>query len=448
MKRILVFIALLSVLISCKKSSYVAKFDKLPQERAGEQIAMVLDVLTSNKNGWIASLPTGVGGGYGFYVNFDNDQNVVMYGDMTDQSAAEVKKSYFRVKQDMGTDLIFDTYTYISMLNDPDDSVLGGAGKVGFSSDVEFIYDRSTADSIIFIGKKYRQPFKLVKATAAQKAIYEAGGYKTAIDKFKSFFSANQNPYIEMGSGASAQKISITPNMTNNLNIGKRIDMTGASADGKITSNTEKFSFTLDGISILNNGLVFQGITFVKLRWKDATSLVAVDASGKEYAVKNSIAPLIPLNQLWGSKYIGMLSEFKTIYPGTSATGADILNYFHNNLAPSPINPYNFNYGRINFVWSVVNKRLTINAHTSQSGGVNTWVTSSTYNYTVDDQGVYKFTLLSAPSEGYAGKMIAKLHDFMLANRVTFDYYIDGAVVYGKMASVDDPSIVMTFVLQ
>jgi hypothetical protein len=95
-----------------------------------------------------------------------------------------------------------------------------------------------------------------------------------------------------------------------------------------------------------------------------------------------------------------------------------------------------------------VNKRLTINAHTSQSNGANTWVTASIYSYTTDDKGVYKFTLLSPPSEGYAGKIILKLHDFILANHVTFDYHIDNGIVYGKMTSVEDPSIVMTFMLQ
>lgn len=449
MKRLLFFIALLSIMMGCKKTSYVAKFDKTPQERVGEQMALVSNILTSAENGWIASLPTSAGGGYGFYVTFDKDQNVKMYADMTDQSAAETGKSYYRIKQDMGTDLVFDTYNYISMLDDPDSRVLGGASKIGYSSDVEFIYDRSTADSIVLIGKKYRQPFKLIKATAAQRAIYEAGGYKTAINKFKNFFATTKNPYIELVSGSATLKIGLTPNMTNDLDNGKRVDFTGVLADGvTVASSTEKFNFTLDGAAILNNGLVFQGITFVKFVWKNETTLAVYDASGKEYILKSSPTPLVPLYQLWGSKYSGMLSEFKTIYKGTSASGAVILNYFHNNLTTSAVTGYVFNYGRINFVWNVVNKRLAINAHTSQSGGASTWVTTSTYNYTVDANGVYKFTLSSAPSGGYAGKIIVKLHDFILANRVSFDYYVDGENTYAKITSVDDPSIVMTFVLQ
>jgi len=449
MKRLLFFIALLSLLMGCKKTSYVAKFDKTPQERVGEQMALVSNILTSAENGWIASLPTSAGGGYGFYVSFDKDQNVKMYADMTDQSAAEVGKSYYRIKQDMGTDLVFDTYNYISMLDDPDSQVMGGASKIGYSSDVEFIYDRSTADSIVLIGKKYRQPFKLVKATAAQRAIYEAGGYKTAINKFKNFFAMTKNPYIELASGNATLKIGITPNMTNDLDNGKRVDFTGVLADGTtVASNTEKFNFTLDGAVILNKGLVFQGISFVKFVWKNETTLAVYDTTGKEYILKSSATPLVPLYQLWGSKYSGMLSEFKTIYKGTSANGAAILNYFHNNLTTSAVTGYVFNYGRINFAWNVVNKRLTINAHTSQSGGASTWVTTSAYTYTMDANGVYKFTLLSAPSGGYAGKIIVKLHDFILANRVSFDYYVDGENTYGKMTSVDDPTIAMTFVLQ
>nr|WP_199082204.1 DUF4302 domain-containing protein [Pedobacter sp. ASV19] len=73
-------------------------------------MALVSNLLTSAENGWIASLPTSAGGWYGFYVSFDKDQDVKMYADMTDQSAAQVGKSYYRIKQDMGTDLVFDTY--------------------------------------------------------------------------------------------------------------------------------------------------------------------------------------------------------------------------------------------------------------------------------------------------------------------------------------------------
>ncbi|RZL19937.1 MAG: DUF4302 domain-containing protein [Pedobacter sp.] len=300
MKKIFLCIAVLAIMISCKKTSYVAKFDKLPQERAAEQISLVSSTLTGSANGWIATLPTQAGGGYGFYMSFDNAGNVMMYGDMTAASSSTSVASYYRVKQDLGTELVFDTYNYIAMLDDPNAAILGGASKVGYSSDIEFTFDRIVGDSIVFIGKKYRQPFKMVKATAAQKASYLAGGYKTAIDKFTTTMATIKNPYIELGSGAQLAKIGVAVNTTNNLTLGKRIDLSGLAADGKVLSGTGKYSFRLDGADILGDGILVNGVRLVRILFKDATTLAFYDAKGTEYIIKSNPAPLTPLASLFG----------------------------------------------------------------------------------------------------------------------------------------------------
>ncbi|RZL46625.1 MAG: DUF4302 domain-containing protein, partial [Pedobacter sp.] len=406
-----------TVFAGCKKTSYVAKFDKTPQERAADQISLVSTTLTSAPNGWVATLPTLSGGGFGFYMNFDNQQNVTMYADLTDGSASVAGKSYYRVKQDIGTDLVFDSYNFISMLDDPNSAVYGGENKIGYKSDIDFIYQKISGDTIIFLGKKYRQPFKLVKATAAQKATYEAGGYKTAIDKYKSYFTTNRYPYIEITSGNSTIKVEISHNLSNVMGVAKRVDFTGVLADGKtIKSSATKFAYNLNGTDLLNAGLVFEGITFVKFVWKDANTLAVYDSTGKEYIVKNNPTPLVPLYLLWGTKYGGMLSDYKTIYPGTSTAGADILNYFHNGLIPAITGGFAFNYGRINFVWNTVNKRLRIDGFSSQNGGSSGWITTSAYNYTVDANGVYKFTQQSAPAGGYVSGPLSRMYTFILNN--------------------------------
>lgn len=438
------FITLLVIsFLSCKKESYVPKFDQSPQERMNEQMAMVQDALTSAPNGWIATLPTGLGGGYGFFMVFDKEQKVTMFADLDATSAATSINSQYRIRQDMGAALSFDTYSYISILNNPETSAFGGNIRDGFRSDIDFIFDRASGDSLVFIGKRYRQPFILVKASADQKAKYTSGDYKTGIDKLKQFFVSNPNAYFEMG----ATKVSVEPNATNSLNAGKRMTLTAIMPDDVIVSSTAKFAYTLDQMAILDSGLKFNGVVFKRVAWKDATTLALYDNTGKEYILKNNPTPLLPLYKLWGSKYNGMLSDFKKINPGTSVKGAEILNFFHNNMQ-NGFTGFVFNYGRINFVWNTANKRLSLNGFSSQNGGTSGWTTTSIYNYTVDANGDYTFTLNSTFSGGYVSKALQPLHDFLLKNKVRFNYFVDGGTIYGLMSSVDDPTIEMTFVLQ
>lgn len=449
MKKIFYLLFALVAFTSCEKSSFESVFDKSPEERMADAIGLVNTALTSSPNGWIATLPTSAGGGYGFYMTFDAQQNVTMYSDISDAASSTPATSTYRVTTGLGAMLAFDTYNYISVLQDPKASIFGGAQGSGLSSDVEFTYVRSTPDSLIFVGRQYRQPLVMVKATAAQKAAYVAKDYKTAIDKLKSFFSTNSNPYIEVVSGSTTLKAGVTPNLSNSLSAGKRLDITGVLADGSIASSGQKMAFTIDGMDVLSGGLVWQGITFVRIRWKDATTLALYDSKGKEYIIKNSATPLVPLYQLWGTKYTKLFDDFKVINPGTSANGAALLNFYHNNMT-NGYTGYVFNYANLTFVWNTVNKRLNLDARSSQSGPTLTggWVTQTVYNYTVDANGVYTFTTYAVASGGYVAKAVVPLNNFLLTNRVTFDYYVEGSNVYGKMTSVEDPSIVMTFILQ
>jgi hypothetical protein len=447
MKKIIFFlpIALLAISFSgCQKKSYVNAFDELPQDRMADQIKLVEETLTTAENGWIGVLPTGIGGGYGFYMTFDNSQFVNMYADLTDSSASKVRQSQYRVKADMGADLVFDTYTYISLLNDPDASAFGGNTRDGFRSDIDFIYDHSSGDSLVFIGKRYRQPFSLVKATAAQKARYVNGDYLTAINAFKKFFTDNPNAYITLDDGSKA---AVEPNTGNSLLAGKRITLTTISSSGTVASAGGKFAFTIDNMNILDSGVTLMGTKFVKLAWKNATTLALYSSTGKEYPINNNPIPLLPLYKLWGAKYNALYGNFKTIYPGTSSAGADTLNYYYNNLGTG-LTGYIFNWGSLKFTWDIVNKRLKLDGFCSQNGGSSGWITTITYSYTVDNNGVYTFTVQTPATGGYVSKIMTKLDNFVKTNRITFDYYVDSGTVYGQMSSADNASTVMTFVLQ
>jgi len=416
MKKIIFFIAILSTLMACKKTSYVAKFDKTPQERAADQISLVSTTLTGATNGWIATLPTRAGGGYAFYLSFDNQQNVKMYGDLNDASATTFATSYYRVKQDIGTDLVFDSYSYLAMLNDPNSAVLGGQDKIGYQSDVDFTFDKIVGDSILFIGKKYRQAFKLVKATAAQKAIYEANGYKTAIDKFKAFFTTVKYPYIEIVSGTTTLKTGVNVNLTNNLAAGKRAGLTGVLADGKtIGSGNQKMALTLDGAVILNSGLTYEGIIFTKFAWKDANTLALYDTTGKEYIILSSVNSVTPLHLLIGTSYGNVTLPNGTTYPGW---GADYVSRRATAATAMLTGGYNLRLEQMQFQFNNVTKKMVLKVNMPQN--TTQYVGTINYTYTKTDAGVYKFNFVDADGNG---AICVQFMTALLAQRINVDTF-------------------------
>ncbi len=196
MKQLLYILSAAMLFTACKKDS--AKiFEETPEERMSTRINELNTALTSSENGWKAFLATSGSGGYGFYMDFKPSQSILMVGDLNDEAATKTNTSTFRIKWVMNATLIFDTYNYITMLQDPVPSVYGGVAGSGLKSDVEFEYMRMNGDTIFMKGFKYKNDLVLVKANATQKSRYLSSAFKANIDAVTSFFVNKQNNYLE-----------------------------------------------------------------------------------------------------------------------------------------------------------------------------------------------------------------------------------------------------------
>jgi hypothetical protein len=78
-----------------------------------------------------------------------------MLSDFNETTATVLKESSYRLKALQQPTLIFDTYSYLHLLSDPDPNVAGGIAGKGYNSDFEFAYDPTIAqaDTIILTGR-------------------------------------------------------------------------------------------------------------------------------------------------------------------------------------------------------------------------------------------------------------------------------------------------------
>lgn len=104
-----------------------------------------------------------------------------MYSDFANNSAKVSKESSYRLKALQTPALIFDTYSYLHVLADPDNSVNGGEIGQGLKSDFEFaIYgDSVTAEKITLVGRVNQSTMVLTEATPTEAAAYVAGKLAT-----------------------------------------------------------------------------------------------------------------------------------------------------------------------------------------------------------------------------------------------------------------------------
>src|ERR1044072_3323098 len=142
-RNILYIIFAISLFASCRRDDDNL-FDKSPDERLNETLTKYQTALTASTTGWNANLVTGDGGSYRFYFSFDDKNRVQMYSDWDTSTSSNVRESSYRLKALQQPSLIFDTYSYIHILSDPDGSVNGGTYGQGLKSDFEFAIDTAT----------------------------------------------------------------------------------------------------------------------------------------------------------------------------------------------------------------------------------------------------------------------------------------------------------------
>ena len=181
MKRtLLYFLLLLLALGACRKDDDPV-FDQTADERINKVLAEYEAALIAAPDGWQARIVTGTGGIFNFHFRFKTGNRVEMYADIDTGTAHIAKESSYRLKALQQPALIFDTYSYLHQLADPDGNVNGGDNGVGLKSDFEFSIDSVTTDSIKLTGRFNNTAVTLYRATPQDAAAWSNGDWANTL---------------------------------------------------------------------------------------------------------------------------------------------------------------------------------------------------------------------------------------------------------------------------
>jgi hypothetical protein len=432
----------LLIMQACKKDQELID-GKRPEERVAEDLEKYRSELVNSPNGWVAYLNTTlVGGGYSFYMSFDKENKVVMRADYDSDIALESFQSTYRVKQVMAPSIIFDTYSLLHLLQDPDPNSFDGDYAVGYGSDFEFEIRQQVGDTLKLVGKKRNTPLILVRATADEKAFYTSDQFSDNIDEITNYLADHPFTYIlDPKDNSKKIQISIKPDVRSRSF--SFISTNGAEA----VINSGAFSFSGTGMR-LNIPIKNSEETYTNITWdKAAGKLFLVSVKGVKTEILISNDALFPLELLLGPVFSSVTVPFATTYPGWSASFVTRRAAAANAILTGP---YGLRLDIMQFLFNTKANTLTLNAAVYQ--GASGFLAVFSYTYVKTGGNIFKFTYNGANGNG--SLMIPGM-DPLLAQRINadrfkLDYFVNPSTgeVLGQFISVEHPDFTFSGSLQ
>ncbi len=299
MKKFLsVFLGAIILLSACKKKDeYI--FDKSPDERINETLTKFQTLLTSAENGWKGYIKVNKGDGaiYSFYFNFNADNRVTMVSDFDSASAVTLQESSYRLRQQQQPTLIFDTYSYVHVLADPNEENAGvvahpnnGPVGQGLLSDFEFIIDQDSisAGAIKMVGKVNGATLTLIRASKAEADIFRGGQWNTNNFVAKNFDKI-LTYYKRLNIGGVLYDVKF-----DNSNLQRKIIFSWLDGAGKLQTFSTDYFNTTNGIVLftaLQNGS--QNISSISIdNWNSGTNTLTINSGTVQGSLTETILPL------------------------------------------------------------------------------------------------------------------------------------------------------------
>lgn len=434
MKQLFILTLIILVFITgCKQSNTDLIFGETPDVRMNAAQKAFKEQLISAPYGWKVSNSTVLKGTFGYYMDFDADGNtdrVRMISDFNTETISKTRESAYRVKLVNAPILSFETYSYIHLLGDPNSNVAGGVSGVGFKGDIEFVFERATADSIFLVGRKFSTKMILSRATQEEQASYLAGGYQQNVKAMQNLFTSNIISLFDVD--AITYQLSANPNT-------KQVQVMSIE-NGEIKLNNAAFYYSIDGMEI-PEGLKIGNKKLTKLLLT-GDKFYAIMQSGDKIEVRGSTQALLPLKDMMGNGYKGLNTPFNTKLPGTNDLGFAIQYQFSSLVIAYP---NSYDKCEVNWIWDAKAKQIVVEGLLFKNATITPTKHRYDFNYN-ETTGYFKCSNKFVIAPGYGNSYFNKYEIFFRDNEFKIDYHFEGGNIYGKITSKDTKTI-MTFLL-
>lgn len=285
-KYLLYLILIISVFTACKKEDDPV-FSQSPDERITAELNKYKQELVNAPYGWKGLIfPKGVAGSvFSFYFRFTDANRVSMFSDFDPTTSVTLKESSYRLKALQQPCLLFDTYSYVHLLSDPDGGVNGGAYGAGLSSDFEFSLDSIAGDTIKLTGRFHKCNAYLVRATQQEQQDYMSPQRNRDFDHIMDFITY----WKRLTAGGKQYDLIVNQ-------AGHVITFIWLDENGARQEFVTGFYYTPQGIAfapaLTNGGQTISGID--NLSWDASGQVIKGTMNGENVTINGFPRPLAP----------------------------------------------------------------------------------------------------------------------------------------------------------
>ncbi len=300
MKKILLYFILFQLAFTaCKKAEVEPLFDESANKRATTQVDNYKKLLTGSEFGWRGEYyPDGGNGiGYSFYLKFDGSGKVSMYSDIDNfyyfaNGYDKAFETTYQVKSLQKTTLIFDSYSYLHELVNPDYD--GGSGQ---KADLELEFTSAVDNNVItLVGRKNKTEMKLTKIAKPESDLLAKGGLANIFNNTFNYANAPNFLTLVFPTG---EKTDVRIDADN-----KQFGIYFINKSGDVDGFFSPYVTTTTGI-LLKTPITLYGIKFQELFWDDVKKVYYISVNNTRINLTASSKPTLPFYYALGNLFVG-----------------------------------------------------------------------------------------------------------------------------------------------